>query len=523
MLMLAACDTSISGTVLENQAPSTELSVRDTSLVGSISEQDRLASTVYVSWSGTDPDGYVTSFDIRHYQQYDVVGPEDLWLNTTRNDTIILLPIPRGEAAANVVFEVRAIDNHGLKDPRPARTIFPIRNSPPTLMLNAADLPPDTSFTVMSFGWRADDPEGEETIERIDISLNDSLNYVSVPGDARFITLVADTRPGDGLSETTARVYLGRSFQATDIVVPGLRLDADNVFYARSVDQTDTTSTVQSTEWWVRKPKSDVLVVNDFRRASGANVMRFHTAFLRENLAVDELDVWDLSRPYATGATVIPVRSSNLPNTADPVLRQTLALFRYIYWVTSASTNASTGNNLPFAAASMDAFFAAGGSLMVHTPVTRPQNPEDNLGNPAVLLMPLTDLVVIPDTLQRLEIQPGGAISPIGTLPGVSGELPRLRSDQFLINELPFLTDGSNIIPLYAADYRYLTRQGRRGAWPGPRTVAAISADRRVGMFALPLVNEASGNPIILTEDGDASGGPIAVRMMLESLGFPLR
>jgi hypothetical protein len=523
ILVLAACDTSISGNALENQPPSTQLSVRDTSLVGSISEQDRLASTVYVSWSGTDPDGYVVSFDIRHFQQGDVVGPEDLWVNTTRNDTIVLLPIPRGQASANVVFEVRAIDNHGLKDPRPARTVFPIKNSPPTLALSAADLPPDTSFTVVSFGWRADDPEGEETIERIEISLNDSLNFVSLPGDARFITLVGDTRPGDGLTETTARVYLGRSFQATNIVVPGMRLDAENTFYARSVDQTDTTSAVQSTEWWVRKQKSDVLVVNDFRRASGNTVLRFHTTFLRDNLAVDEIDVWDLSLPYATGATVIPIRSSNLPTTADPTLRQTLALFRYIYWVTSASTNAAVGNNLPFAAASMDIFFASGGRLMVHSPVTRPQNPEDNLGNPAVLLLPLSDLVTIPDSLQRLEIPRNAFINPIGSLPGVAGELPRLRSDQFLINELPFRTEGSNIIPIYAAEYRYLTRQGQRGDWPGSSTIAAISADRRVGIFALPLVNEANGNPIILTEDGDPAGGRMVTRMMLESLGFPLR
>jgi hypothetical protein len=395
-----------------NQPPSTQLSVRDTSLVESISEQDRLASTVFVSWSGTDPDGYIVSFDLRYFQQGEAVGPEDLWANTVRNDTIILLPIPRGQASANVVFEVRAVDNQGLKDPRPARTVFPIKNSPPTLSLNLADSPADTTFTVMSFGWRADDPEGEETIERIEIALNDSTSFTALPGSARFITLIADTEPGDGKTVTDARVYLGRSFQATDIVVPGLRLNASNTFYARSVDQTDTTSARQSLEWYVRKPSSDVLVVNDFRRSTGQTVVNFHLNFLRNELAVPNVDVWDLSQPYATGATVIPVRSSSMPTTADPTLRQTLALYRYIYWVTSASTNAAVGNNLPFAAAVMDAFFNAGGRLMVHSPVTRPQDPEDNLGNPAVLLLPLSDLVTIPDSLQRLEVPRNALIGP---------------------------------------------------------------------------------------------------------------
>jgi hypothetical protein len=71
---------------------------------------------------------------------------------TTRNDSLILLPIPRGERIADVVFEVRAIDNDGLKDPTPARTVFPIQNAPPMLRLSTFELPPDTTFSVISFG-----------------------------------------------------------------------------------------------------------------------------------------------------------------------------------------------------------------------------------------------------------------------------------------------------------------------------------------------------------------------------------
>jgi len=50
LLVLAACDGSVSGTPDGNAAPSTELSVRAVSLVGQIPEADRLASTVDVSW-----------------------------------------------------------------------------------------------------------------------------------------------------------------------------------------------------------------------------------------------------------------------------------------------------------------------------------------------------------------------------------------------------------------------------------------------------------------------------------------
>ena len=76
-----------------------------------------------------------------------------------------------------------------------------------------------------------------------------------------------------------ARVYVGRTFQATAVRVPGLRLDARNVLYARAVDQTDTTSAVArypaanaTARWHVKKPRSRTLVVNDYRRPSATTI-----------------------------------------------------------------------------------------------------------------------------------------------------------------------------------------------------------------------------------------------------------
>ena len=521
LVVVSGCDTSITGDRFENQPPRTELSVRDSSLVGNISEDDRLSSTVYVSWAGTDPDGYVVSFDLRYYPDNEKPAADEGWTNTTRNDTLILLPIPRGSSVANVVFEVRAIDNEGLRDPNPARTVFPIKNSPPTLRFLQAELPAGVTFPVASFGWQANDPEGEETIERIEISLNDSLEFISLPGETRFITVVADltSEAFDGTVE--AHVFTGRSFQSTGLRLSGMRLDDDNVFYARSVDQTDTTSTLQRHEWFVRKPAGEVLFVNDFRRPAAGRIQDFHLDLLRDYTGRSSIDVWDLSEPYATGSTVVPIRSSNLPTLADPTLRETLSLFQYIYWVTSSSTNSAQGNNLPFAASVMDTFFNRGGKLMVHSPATRPQNPEDNLGNPAVLLLPLTDLVVVPDSVRRLELPRNAPIEPVGPLPGLSEPLPELMSNVSLISELPYVAEGSNIIPLYDGAFRYLSQQNTRGEWPSPRTVASMSADRRIALFSLPLINENTGVPVVVGADGNPETAREAVFMILESLGFP--
>src|SRR5690606_17179032 len=120
------------------------------------------------------------------YNQGAQPAPDAGWVRTTRTDTLILLPIPRGERAANVVFEVRAIDNEGLVDPNPARTVFPIQNAPPSIRFNTFDLPPDTTFTVFSFAWTAQDPEGEANLDRIEVSFNDSTNFVALPADADY-------------------------------------------------------------------------------------------------------------------------------------------------------------------------------------------------------------------------------------------------------------------------------------------------------------------------------------------------
>ncbi len=518
-IIISGCDSSISGSALENQPPNTVISVRDTSLVDNLEEEDRLTSTIFASWSGTDPDGFVASFELRFHDTVMRPGPEEGWIRTTANDSLILLPIPRGERAANVVFEVRAIDNEGLVDPDPARTVFPIQNSPPTIRLSQFDAPPDTTFTVVSFAWTADDPEGIENLDRIEVSLNDSTSFAALPPDVEFVTLIADNT--DGLV-ADARVFTGRGLQSTEIRVPGLRLDDRNTFYVRSVDATDTTSTREEYTWFVKAPRSEVLYVNDYRKNT-PRVREYHAGLLEEHLPAGmPIDYWDISKPDLSDVVGNLPRSNQLPPNAESI-RETLRLFKYIYWVSSNTVNAVGGNNLPLVASVTDLFFEEGGKMMVHSPITQPQDPEANLANPAILLLPLSDLLFRPDSLQRLELGIGAEIDPVSELPGLSEALPRLKSQTFLINELPYFAEGANTVPLYDAKYSYLTRRGDRGAWPGPNTVASISADSRVGLFGLPLINDQSGEPLIVGLDGDPGAAREAVKLILRSLDFPGR
>jgi hypothetical protein len=92
----------------------------------------------------------------------------------------------------------------------------------------------------------------------------------------------------------------------------------------------------------------------------------------------------------------------------------------------------------------------------------------------------------------------------------------------FVINTLPYVATSSATIPLYDAQFQYVTRVGnRRGIWSGSSTIASMSDDRRVGLFTIPLINEANGTPLVIGEDGNPQTARDAVKLMLESLGFP--
>ncbi|ARA92063.1 hypothetical protein AWN76_002020 [Rhodothermaceae bacterium RA] len=523
VVLWAGCDAAITGTPFENQPPTTQLSVRDSSLVDNLAGADRLTSSVMVSWTGDDPDGYVQAYELRYYDEGST--PPDTWSLTSRNDTLILLPIPRGERVADVVFEVRAIDNEGLKDPTPARTVYPIQNSPPTLRLSRFELPPDTTFTIVSFAWDADDPEGEDNLAAIEVSFNDSTSYTRLPADTRFVTFVAAFDPNDPTETTTsASVRIGRGFQGTGIDVPGLRLDAENTFYVRAVDQTDTTSVFERHTWFVKKPKSDVLFVNDFRKITAPTVQAYHLSLLRDFLPEGTpINLWDVTQPYSTGNTGDLVRSDAMPPVADPTLRHTFGLFRYIYWVSSNTTNSTADNNLPYAAAVMDLFFENGGKLIVHSPANIPSNPEENLGNPAILLMPLSDLMVFPDSIyQFFRLPRGRTVTPTGLLPGVSEPLPALQPLRLISDVIPYYTEGDANIPLYTAPFNAIRRaDNRQVPWTGVSNIASISNDRRVVLVGFPLVDDRNGESLYTGADGNPDAPRQAVHLMLRSLGFP--
>ena len=144
-------------------------------------------------WSGDDPDGFIVGF----YFTWDGIN----WNFTPKNDSLFALQI--GVVDTTYAFKVSAADDNGngvydnqivqnninygpepfidanrngtydggeffydigLIDPTPAELDFPIKNSAPKIFWSDLSFLPDTSFPVMSFGWEAEDLDGNEDI-----------------------------------------------------------------------------------------------------------------------------------------------------------------------------------------------------------------------------------------------------------------------------------------------------------------------------------------------------------------------
>ena len=96
------------GELNRNGLPETKISFEAINLSG----DNRLNSSVQLSWFGTDPDGYVEAYE------WSIDGNQ--WNYTQKQDSIFTFDIPVGQDSVDIDFYVRSIDNDGNLDPSPA-------------------------------------------------------------------------------------------------------------------------------------------------------------------------------------------------------------------------------------------------------------------------------------------------------------------------------------------------------------------------------------------------------------------
>ncbi len=397
-LLWGSCQKELPNQPKTNQAPSTRLWLSSTEILNETSSRQ------HAYWYGEDPDGYVKGFLIATPESLaaSVVAFPDTFTYawTTKNDSIIPLPLLKQRSLFTIV--ARAVDNtfgestllpegavirlspqpywdvnvnkvydggdvtlptlFGAIDKKSAAQLLPIRNTPPKVFfaVNALDSStvqqPDSTFTVATFSWYGTDVDGDNTISSFKIALNDSgpqKRWFSVSGSVKMVTLIAPRSATDNATgEVEADVYTG-TFPSMQFrgKIAGLKLDAENVLYLQARDvagDSSTTITMPSNpavkKWFVKKPKSRMLVVSDYIQTPAGPILNSYRNLLEQGLpgkgfsAFDVLDIGaGLSSSDKANQFIIPKYGSLVPAAMNPAFIHTLKLFDLVMWVSDLS------------------------------------------------------------------------------------------------------------------------------------------------------------------------------------------
>jgi hypothetical protein len=392
------------------------------------SSLDTVVSRQHLHWWGEDPDGFVRGFlfAFDSSRMTRLPSPDTLrytWM--TKNDTVIQFPL-RSLRKDFTVF-VRSVDNtfsglpnnsqvrylpgpngqpgrfyvdnngngtadpgdqqlpglQGAIDPVGAIQTFPIRNTPPsiTFLSNPNDLTsptlrlPDTTYTVVSIGFKGSDPDGDNTLSSYRVALNDASNlnnWLQIPLRDTVVTLVvprarsdARTVPGDTV---TADVY-GGSFLGRHLLghVRGLRLDAPNVVYVEVKDVAGEYSAPirlpsLTGQWYVKRPRGKLLLVQDytghFDVAAALSTYLTSLGNVVPPISVDALNI-------GFGVNAVDKRSGKIstmvPPFIDPAVINTFLLYDYVFIYTDEYPTFSVLQLVPFR------YIQNGGKLLLST------------------------------------------------------------------------------------------------------------------------------------------------------------
>ncbi len=458
--LLASCDAGFDGNFNENQPPNTFLTVNEINLPDDV----RLVSQINISWWGDDPDGYIVGYEFEIGDDTDAP-----WAFTTRTDSLFVLPIEEGNTDADVRFSVRAVDNEGAVDPDPPSLVFPIRNSPPNIRFRGLETPPDSTYRVFSFGWEASDPDGDANLNRIEMALNDTTSWQSVPPDVSFLTVRID----DTVTPATSQVFLGRALNTSELSFENINLNGDNTFFIRAVDNAGALSPTVSHEWYIKQQTSRVLVLNDIQGDSEFAVLQQHLDLLRNN-GIQQFDIMDISDGVTTGGRRV-VLSSAFPDRSlgSPTINKMLAEWDHIYWVSN-----NLDRNIGYALELTVQFFEEGGTMFINIP-TR-DLPADN---PLFQFLPFQRMEILPSGQQSFFLANNSLIEPTEFVDNP----PMLQFRRNLLSYYPLIPFGETV-PLFEADFK--TRAAVTGFindFDGSKLISATNPDESILFFGVDL------------------------------------
>ena len=304
-----------------------------------------------------DPDGLIRGY----YFSFDSLT----WTFTTRNDSLFSLKLNSPDTT--YTFYVSSVDNggnghydpsgiHGAEpftdlnsnqqwdqaepfvdlgtiDPTPAKLAYPIQNTPPTVAFILKSDVPETTYSIATFQWTGSDLDGNETITNYYFAIDDTVaasSWKALPGSSNRVTLLKS----DGLSQGRHVFYL----RAKDV----------SGSFSKIIQMPDT-----SKVWYVREPKGDFLIVDDYSPSDAAT--SFYASMFDTLLGsrLNNDDILDIK----IGSTATS-RGKYVPALVNPTLTETFKLFKYIFWY------ADNAPSLEIAQATLPEFKRAGGKVL---------------------------------------------------------------------------------------------------------------------------------------------------------------
>jgi len=425
----------------------------------SLEGEDRLPSRFRLGWWGEDPDGYVVGYELR------VNGGS--WAFTTEQESTIVIGFDPGVVEKDVVFELRAVDNEGLRTEPPARLRVPLRNTPPTCRLDPSVPLPDTTLPALTLVFLVDDIDGRETLDSLYVRIGAGGTWQAVPVRHTTLTFV----PANPRTSSPTRVYSGTQSNPLLTISTPLPLDDTVRLYFRVRDNGGLFSTIDSTKAiFLRRKTGDWLVIDNWG----------------DNDAITTIAP-DLSAAWSGGYDVWNLRSSA---QAIPLYNPTwLHIFRFyprIFWIGGAEEERF--RRLEEVEAIIQTYLLGGGRLLVNSPI--PSRVEDN--SPIFRWGPMDSISSAPSTQNGL-LAPNASVSPQdAAFPGLTNGLPYFMS---FINP-PYPKGTAQV--LYAMP---TLLQGNGQPWPATASRAAAVAfpegttagKYRQIFFILPL-HQLSGN-----------------------------
>ncbi|MBT5133191.1 MAG: hypothetical protein HOM40_08545 [Flavobacteriales bacterium] len=414
------------GEPLPNQRPDTHISIQAINLTGS----DRLNSLVELKWWGSDADGYVKAYEFS-FDQVD-------WILSENQDSTFLFSIDAGSDTIDIDFWVRAIDDKDERDESPAYLRIPLKNTPPLIEFDLDLIPSDTSHNLLTLTWDASDLDGDQTIEEIQLKINNS-EWTSISPAINLVSIVPDNPKATGLVSST--LYLDSKTTASSI--DGLIMNDTNSIYLRAIDIAGSVSTEDTvSSVYVKSQTEDLLVI-------GANTGS-PNSFYQNNLSG-----LGISHDFID---FVANDAANQPRIWSPTFGLLLAQYEEVLMITNDVnfTNVQTNAEeiiLEFAASSIQAYVDNGGKIMLTSSFPN----GFSTGSALFGVLPV----------DSFSTSVGQARLPIDSLAeGIENGYPDLTCGAFISGLDPFYP-SSDATPLYTAQ---LTKNN---GWEGPNIIGA--------------------------------------------------